>query len=103
MTRLKEETGVHINIGEEDGSNIIRIEGSVEGVASVKKELKEMVSKLENAKEKDVIIDHRFYPSIIGSKGDKIKEIREQYNQVQIIFPNPGMLVKSKAQIDFLL
>lgn len=54
-------------------------------------ELVEMVRKLENEKEKDVIIDHRYYPSIIGNKGDNIKEIRDKFNQVQITIPGPGM------------
>ena len=49
-----------------------------------------MVKKLENEKEKDVIIDHRHYPSIIGAKGDNIKEIRDKFNNVQITIPGPG-------------
>lgn len=90
VNRLKEETGVLINIREEDGvsSNIIRIEGNREGVLSVKKKLQEIVTNLEN--EKVMNIDHRFFPSIIGTKGDKIREIKELYSQVQIIFPHPG-------------
>lgn len=53
-------------------------------------ELVEMVKKLENEKEKDVIIDHRYYRNIIGNKGDNIKEIRDKFNQVQITIPGPG-------------
>lgn len=49
-----------------------------------------MVKKLENEKEKDVIIDHRYYRNIIGNKGDNIKEIRDKFNQVQITIPGPG-------------
>jgi GTPase Era involved in 16S rRNA processing len=49
-----------------------------------------MVHKLENEKERDIIIDRRFYKSIIGSKGEKIKEVREKFNQVQITIPGPG-------------
>jgi hypothetical protein len=51
-----------------------------------------MVHKLENEKERDIIIDHRYYRNIIGSKGDNIREIREMFNQVQITFPGPGKL-----------
>jgi hypothetical protein len=51
-----------------------------------------MIYKLENEKERDIIIDHRFYRNIIGSKGDNIREIREMFNQVQITFPGPGKL-----------
>ncbi|XP_050471763.1 vigilin isoform X2 [Bombus huntii] len=90
VNRVKEGTGVVINISENDGSNIIRIEGNLAGVLKAQTELVEMVKKLENEKEKDVIIDHRYYPSIIGNKGDNIKEIRDKFNQVQITIPGPG-------------
>lgn len=92
MNRLKEEAGVLISIREEDASssNIIRIEGNREGVLSVKKKLQDIVTKLENEKEKTINIDHRFFPSIIGAKGEKIREIKETYSQVQITFPSSG-------------
>ncbi|KAG7202071.1 hypothetical protein KM043_004746 [Ampulex compressa] len=90
VNRVKEGTGVVINISENGGSNVIRIEGNLAGVLKAQTELVEMVKKLENEKEKDVIIDHRYYPSIIGNKGDNIKEIRDKFNQVQIIIPGPG-------------
>jgi len=56
-------------------------------------ELEDMIYKLENEKERDIIIDHRFYRNIIGSKGENIREIREMFNQVQITFPGQGKLV----------
>lgn len=90
VNRVKEGTGVVINISENDGSNVIRIEGNLAGVVKAQTELVEMVKKLENEKEKDVIIDHRYYRGIIGNKGDNIKEIRDKFNQVQIIIPGPG-------------
>ena len=47
MTRIKEETNVSIKIpSDKEPSNIIRIEGSPEGVAIAKKELLEMVHKM---------------------------------------------------------
>lgn len=55
-------------------------------------ELEDMIYKLENEKEKDIIIDHRFYRNIIGTKGENIREIREMFNQVQITFPGQGKL-----------
>lgn len=75
-----------INIGDN-----IRIEGPREGVAAVEKELKEMINKLENEKEKEIVIDHKYFRSLIGTKGENIKEIKEKFNnQVQIIVPNPS-------------
>lgn len=53
-------------------------------------ELEELVTKMENEKERDIHIEHRFHRTIIGTKGDKIKEIRDRFNQVQVSFPDPG-------------
>lgn len=88
INRLKEELDVMINIEEKDSPNI-RIEGPIDGVRRAAEELREKIEKLENEKEKDVIIDHRLFSSLIGAKGDNIREIREKYKLVQIIFPNP--------------
>ena len=44
----------------------------------------------ENEKTKDIIIEQRFHKNIIGAKGEKIREIRDKFNQVQITFPDPG-------------
>jgi len=90
INRIRNETGVLINISEADGSNIIRLEGSPQGVKDAKKELSELVAKMENEKERDIIIEQRFHRNIIGQKGDKIREIRDKFNQVQISFPDPG-------------
>lgn len=54
------------------------------------KELEELVTKMENEKEREIIIEQRFHRNIIGTKGDKIKEIRDKFNQVQISFPDAG-------------
>ena len=81
VNRLKEETGVTINIPDEKSSTI-RIEGTPEGVEQARTELSEMVTKMENEREKDIIIEHRFHKNIIGAKGEKIREIREKCNQV---------------------
>jgi len=86
---MKGERGVVINIGENCG-NVIRIEGNKAGVKRARQELEDMIYKLGNEKERDIVIDHRFYRNIIGSKGDNIHEIREMFNQVQITFPGQG-------------
>jgi len=90
INRIRNETGVLINISEADGTNIIRLEGSPQGVQQAKQELSELVAKMENEKERDIIIEQRFHRNIIGTKGDKIREIRDKFNQVQISFPDPG-------------
>lgn len=88
INRLKEELDVMINIEEKDAQNRIRIEGPIEGVRKAAEELKEQIDKLENEKEKDVVIDHRFFSILIGAKGDNIREFRDKYSKVQIMFPN---------------
>lgn len=90
INRLKEDLGVTINIEEKEAANRIRIEGPTDGVRRAAEELREQIEKLENEKEKDVIIDHLLFSSLIGSKGDNIREIREKYRSVQITFPNPN-------------
>lgn len=90
INRIKDEMEVVINIEEKEGLNSIRVEGAPEGVQKAQRELLDMIEKLENEKERDAKIDHRLFRSIIGSKGSKIREIREKFNQVVITFPNPS-------------
>jgi len=87
VNRLKEETGVTINIPDEKSPSI-RIEGTPQGVEQAKAELLEMVAKMENERERDIIIEQRFHKNIIGAKGEKIREIRDMFHQVQITFPD---------------
>lgn len=86
--RIKNETGTSINIpSDTTKSSTIRIEGSPEGVAAAKEEILEMARKMDNEKSRDIIIDHKFHKNIIGQKGEKVREIREMYPEVQISFP----------------
>lgn len=87
---IKGDHDVTINIDEKDGQNRIRLEGTPEGVNAAKAELMDIIKKLENEKERDIIIDHRHFRNIIGAKGERIREIREKFNQVQITFPGPN-------------
>lgn len=88
--RLKNETGTSISIPSDQKSNKIRIEGSPEGVAAAKHEILHMAQKLDNEKARDIIIEQRFHKNIIGQKGEKVREIREKFAEVQISFPEAG-------------
>lgn len=90
VNRIKQETGVLINIPSNENSDIIRIEGDIHGVAQAKQDLLEMTMKMENEKTKDIVINQAFHRTIIGAKGESIKEIRDKFNQVNIAFPDPG-------------
>jgi transcription antitermination factor NusA-like protein len=92
ITRIKNETGTSINIpSDTEKSNIIHIEGSPEGVAAAREEILAMAAKFSNERSKDIIIEQRFHKNIIGQKGEKVREIREKFGEVQISFPEAGI------------
>lgn len=90
LNRIRSDNGVLINISEVNGQHVIRLEGSHEGVRIAKQEVKETLDKMENEREREIMIESRFHRNIIGTKGDKIKEIRERFNQIQISIPDQG-------------
>jgi len=91
INKIKSETDVTINIPDTDsGATVIRIEGNKAGVEKAKKELEEMVEKMENEKEKDLIVENRFHRQLIGAKGGEIEKIRKEFTAVQISFPDLG-------------
>ncbi len=64
------------------GPQFIRIEGTRESVAKAKAELQALLKKLENEVSYELVIERRFYGQIIGAKGEKIRDIRNKFNQV---------------------
>merc|ERR1740122_291309 len=48
------------------------------------------LKKMENEKEKDLIIENRFHRQLIGAKGGEIEKIRKEFTAVQISFPDLG-------------
>merc|ERR1719211_928637 len=93
VNKLKQETEVMINIPDSDktpSSNVIRIEGNKEGVRKAKEELESLVAKMQNEREKDLIIEARFHRQLIGPKGENIQKIRDDFAAVQISFPDLG-------------
>lgn len=89
INRLKDELDVTINIEEKDNANRIRIEGPIEGVQKAQKELLEQISKLENEKERIINIDRNVLRALRGNRGENIRELKDRFNQVTIIFPGP--------------
>jgi len=91
INKIKAETEVTINIPDSDsGVTIIRIEGNKAGVEKAKTELLLMTEKMENEKEKDLIIENRFHRQLIGPKGENIEKVRKDFANVQISFPDLG-------------
>jgi polyribonucleotide nucleotidyltransferase len=91
INKIKSESDVTINIPDTDsGATVIRIEGNKAGVERAKAELASMVEKMENEKEKDLIVENRFHRQLIGAKGGEIEKIRKEFTAVQISFPDMG-------------
>jgi polyribonucleotide nucleotidyltransferase len=88
IRHIREETGAQIHIpDEQDGGDHIRIEGSSQSVEKAKHELDLIIKKLlekENEVTRELNVDQRFHRQLIGAKGEKIREIREKFNQVSI-------------------
>merc|ERR1712223_687606 len=91
INKIKSEADVTINIPDTDsGATVIRIEGNKAGVEKAKTELASMVEKMENEKEKDLIVENRFHRQLIGAKGGEIEKIRKEFTAVQFSFPDLG-------------
>ncbi|XP_066454614.1 vigilin [Eleutherodactylus coqui] len=90
INRIKEQYKVSVRIPQDsEKSSQIRIEGDPQGVQQAKKELLELAQRMENERTKDLIIEQRFHRTIIGQKGERIREIREKFPDVIINFPDP--------------
>lgn len=104
-------------------SNLVRIEGDPKGVQLARRELIEMVQRMvsvlgvsgllfvfktdpikvlrpgyqENERTKDLIVDQKFHRTIIGQKGEKIKEVRDKFPEVFLSsFTSPVSVLCSK-------
>uniref|UniRef100_A0A8D2MER1 Vigilin n=1 Tax=Zonotrichia albicollis TaxID=44394 RepID=A0A8D2MER1_ZONAL len=86
INRIKDLYKVSVRIPpDNEKSNLIRIEGDPQGVQQAKKELLELASRMENERTKDLIIEQKFHRTIIGQKGERIREIREKFPEVRYL------------------
>uniref|UniRef100_A0A8C3WNM8 Vigilin n=1 Tax=Catagonus wagneri TaxID=51154 RepID=A0A8C3WNM8_9CETA len=91
INRIKDQYKVSVRIPpDSEKSSLIRIEGGPQGVQQAKRELLELASRMENERTKDLIIEQRFHRTIIGQKGERIREIRDKFPEVIINFPDPA-------------
>uniref|UniRef100_A0A8C2QRS1 Vigilin n=1 Tax=Capra hircus TaxID=9925 RepID=A0A8C2QRS1_CAPHI len=91
INRIKDQCKVSVRIPpDSEKSSLIRIEGDPQGVRQAKRELLELASRMENERTKDLIIEQRFHRTIIGQKGERIREIRDKFPEVIINFPDPA-------------
>ncbi|KAM8882459.1 vigilin [Synchiropus picturatus] len=91
INRIKEQYKVSVRIPHDsERSGLVRIEGDPKGVQLARRELIEMVQRMENERTKDLIVEQKFHRTIIGQKGEKIKEVRDKFPEVIINFPDPA-------------
>uniref|UniRef100_A0A3Q3JFH3 Vigilin n=1 Tax=Monopterus albus TaxID=43700 RepID=A0A3Q3JFH3_MONAL len=91
INRIKEQYKVSVRIPQDsERSGPVRIEGDPKGVQLARRELIEMVQRMENERTKDLIVEQKFHRTIIGQKGEKIKEVRDKFPEVIINFPDPS-------------
>ncbi|KAM3857680.1 LOW QUALITY PROTEIN: vigilin [Diretmus argenteus] len=91
INRIKEQYKVSVRIPQDsERSGLVRIEGDPRGVQLARRELIEMVQRMENERTKDLIVEQKYHRTIIGQKGEKIKEVRDKFPEVIINFPDPA-------------
>ena len=93
VLKIKQDTDVQIDFaekGDPKGDDGIHIEGTPAGVAEAKRQIMELVIKLENQRTAALEVDHRFHALLIGEGGKKIKEILAATPEVTIDFPSKG-------------
>ncbi|XP_067285382.1 vigilin isoform X2 [Pseudorasbora parva] len=89
INRIKEQYKVSVRIPQDsERCGLVRIEGDPQGVQLARKELMDMAQRMENERTKDLIIEQKFHRTIIGQKGEKIREVRDKFPEVIIIFPD---------------
>ncbi|RNA31863.1 vigilin-like isoform X1 [Brachionus plicatilis] len=89
VARLNKEHDVVVRLPPENSSsNIVRIEGSPENVVKAKRELQDLVARMENERSKDIIIEQKYHSSLIGKNGKNLNEVRAKFNDVQISIPS---------------
>lgn len=114
VNRIKEQYKVSVRIPQDsERSGLVRIEGDPKGVQLARRELIEMVQRMvrrfssahlfilvvanlhthtnfishfqENERTKDLIVEQKFHRTIIGQKGEKIKEVRDKFPEVNVL------------------
>uniref|UniRef100_A0A8C5BB92 K Homology domain-containing protein n=1 Tax=Gadus morhua TaxID=8049 RepID=A0A8C5BB92_GADMO len=91
VNRIKEQYKVSVRIPQDcEHSGLVRIEGDPQGVQKARRELLEMVQRMENERTKELTVEQRYHRTIIGQKGEKIREVRDKFPEVVINFPDPA-------------
>lgn len=89
VDQIREESGAHVAVPKNDEpSEFITLEGTVEAVAIAEEKIIAIAKKYESSRK--LVIDQQLHGSIIGRGGEKIRSIREKFTQVVFTFPDQG-------------
>ncbi|XP_025416167.1 vigilin-like [Sipha flava] len=92
-------TGARIHIPSiKNTSEIINVTGTRNSTAKAIKELEEIILKLKNVSEKEILIDQRHHGAMIGVKGKNVIKLQETFN-VKITFPSPAATKNNLVKI----
>lgn len=80
--------GVQIRSSDSNRPNVLVLEGPKSSVAEAVKILTDQIGKMERERSKDIIIDRRLHKLIIGQKGEAIRDIRDQFKETNVLFPD---------------
>ena len=88
LNKLKEEHGVQVKVPQEkDNSNIITIEGPPAGVKAAKAQLESLAAKIADEATDYIILNRRFHRQLIGTGGENVRKLRDEFPNVQISIP----------------
>lgn len=92
IIRINDEFILQVRIGFDDKIDKILIKGPKEEAERIRMELKTRILKLTRGKmndveEKEIKTDRKFFKEILGTNGERIRQLRSQFAQVQMIFP----------------
>ncbi|KFO34475.1 Vigilin [Fukomys damarensis] len=91
INRIKEKNDVYLLIlPDKENNNLMRIEGEFLNVQQAQREVLELAAILEKEHTKDLIIEQKYHHKVIGRIVERIYNIRQNFPNVIIHFPNPG-------------
>jgi predicted PilT family ATPase len=92
ISKIRDQHEVNIQFperGQESSQDIIKVMGYEANANAAKEDILKIVTELEQMITRDVKLDHRVHPRIIGQKGRQIRTIMNDF-KVDIRFPGEG-------------
>ncbi|XP_033116726.1 vigilin-like [Anneissia japonica] len=89
---VREETGARIAFPspKDDDQQTIQLIGKKDAVKKAKEKLDVLIKDLENIVEGEIAVDPKFHRHFVARRGQILREIGDEYGNVQISFPRNG-------------